>query len=109
MPYRPHTPKPKPSAPHGDNKIWGAYKPSIVSTYPDLPVKGRIVNTQRGREFRPDPRQVDRRHHVDHTIRNWITGSNYDLVVQAMRELADKTIQDMKSGIARLDRFIENN
>lgn len=103
MPEKTRQAKPK------EKTVWGAYKPDIERSYPDPPVRGRIVDGRRGKEFRPDPDQIDRRHRVEYDIRYWITGTNYDLVVQAMREAADQAIQDMRAGIARLQRFIDNN
>ena len=89
--------------------VWGAYKPDIMRSYPDPPVRGRIVDGRFGKEFRPDPGQLDRRRKPRYDLRDWITGTSYDHVVEIMRETADEAIKEMKAGIDRLERFIDRN
>ena len=93
----------------GPNPVWGAYKPDIRRTYPDPPVRGHVVQGRNGKEFRPEPGQLDRRHRVGYGIGDWIVHESYDHVVELMREEADKAIQDLKAGIDRLQRFIDRN
>lgn len=100
--------KPKPS-PDSGPVVWGAYRPDIFRSYPDPPVRGRIVNGKFGKEFRPDPGQLDSRHKVNYNIKDWITGTSYDNVVEIMRETADEAIKALKAGIDRLERFIDKN
>ncbi len=88
--------------------VWGAYKPDIMRSYPDPPVRGRIVDGRFGKEFRPDPGQ-DCRRKPDYAVRNWITGTSYDTVVEIMRETADEAIKELRAGIDRLQRFIDRN
>lgn len=89
--------------------LWGAYKPDIARSYPDPPVRGRVTAGRDGKEFRPDPGQVDRRHRVDYGIRNWIVHESYERVIELMREEADAAIRDLRAGIDRLQRFIDRN
>lgn len=89
-----------------NDAVWGSYIPDIMRSYPDMPVRGRIVDGKTGKEFRPLEKM---RGHKSPELKNWITGSSYDNVVEKMRETADQAIKDLKAGIARLERFIDNN
>lgn len=93
----------------GQDVLWGAYKPDIRRSYPDPPVRGHVCQGRNGKEFHPDPGQLDKRHRVGYDARDWITDRSYDRVVELMREEADSAIRDMKAGIDRLQRFIDRN
>lgn len=95
--------------PPREQSLWGAYIPDIQRSYPDMPVKGRVAKGRFGDEFRPDPDQPQPKHKRHPELRNWITGTSYDLVVQKMREEADAAIKELQNGIQRLQRFIDNN
>lgn len=92
-----------------ERPVWGAYIPDIKRAYPDPPVRGKIVQGKRGKEFRPDPGQVDRRHRTGYALEDWITGTSYDMVLQRTREEADEAIKELRAGIDRLQRFIDRN
>lgn len=109
MPEKNKQKKPMDKAQPKTAAIWGAYKPDIFRSYPDPPVRGSIVNGRNGKEFHPEPGQIDKRHHVGYNIKDWITGTSYDTVIQVMRETADEAIKDLRAGIDRLQRFIDNN
>lgn len=95
-----------PKAPD-QNHVWGAYIPDIMRSYPDMPVRGVIKNGPHGDMFVPDYEDNKHRKHPD--IKNWITGTSYDLVIQKMRETADEAIKELRAGISRLERFIDDN
>lgn len=89
--------------------VWGAYVPDIMRSYPDMPVRGRIVDGKYGKEFRPDGDQPRPRHARNARLGDWLTDRNYDNLIQKMRETADQGIKELKTGIARLERFIDDN
>lgn len=109
MPEKTRQKKPAKPQQQAPRIVWGAYRPDIFRSYPDPPVRGRIVETRRGKEFHPEPAQLDRRHKINYDIKDWITGSSYDNVVEIMRETADEAIKQLKAGIDRLERFIDRN
>lgn len=106
---RPAKPMKMPARKNPARPTWGIYIPDIKKSYPNLPVRGRIVKGHHGLEFRPDPGQLDPRNHPGQALHDWITGESYDLVVQKAREEADLAIKDLQAGIDRLRRFIDNN
>lgn len=95
--------------PNGARQTWGAYIPDIQRSYPDMPVRGYVTKGKYGPVFLPDTSTPKPKHNRNPELRHWITGDSYDLVVQKMRETADDTIKELKAGIQRLERFIDNN
>lgn len=100
-------PKKQPPGKSQTNQIWGAYIPDIMRSYPGTPVRGIIKNGPHGPMFVPDQDNAKHKRHPD--VTNWITGTSYDLVIQKMRETADDAIKELRAGIARLERFIDDN
>ena len=95
--------------PDGARPTWGAYLPDIQRSYPDMPVRGHIIDGKYGKMFIPDPKEPKPRHKQNQEIRYWITSDSYDMVVQKMREAADDANKELKAGIQRLERFIDSN
>lgn len=97
------------NAMNGKRAIWGAYIPDIQRSYPDMPIRGYITKGKYGQVFMPVESEPKPKHSRKMEIQYWITGDSYDLVVQKMRETADEAIKELKAGIQRLERFIDNN
>lgn len=95
--------------PNGARPVWGAYIPDIQRSYPDMPVRGYVTKGKYSQVFLPDQSEPKPKHSRNPELRYWITGDSYDLVVQKMRETADDAIKELKAGIQRLERFIDNN